>query len=152
MRSTSCVILLAEDDPNYALLIQRGFQKIHAAVSLQIVHDGEAAMAYLVGQGAYTDRERYPAPILMLLDLKLPRKSGLRVLTWMREQGLTSPPVVALTASEEPTEIKRAYELGIRSHFVKPSSFQGLVEMARTLLEDRSIRAGDSSGEIGQSV
>ncbi len=143
MRSTSCVILLAEDDPNYALLIQRGFQKIQAAVSLQVVHDGEAALAYLMGQGAYTDRERYPVPTLLLLDLKLPRKSGLGVLTWMRERGLNAPPVVALTASEEPTEIKQAYELGIRSHYVKPSSFQGLVDMARTLLGDVSIHTGD---------
>ncbi len=145
MRSTSQVILLAEDDPHYASLIERGFQKIDAAISLHIVHDGEAAMAYLLGQGAYTDRERYPVPILMLLDLKLPRKSGLSLLSWMRERGLTSPPVVALTASEEPTEIKRAYELGIRSHHVKPSTFQGLLDMARSLLEGLAIQTGDGS-------
>ncbi len=143
MRLTSPVILLAEDDPNYARLIERGFQKVDAAVSLQIVHDGEAIVAYLEGQGHYADRERFPLPILMLLDLRLPRKSGLGVLGWMRRRGLTSPPVVALTASEEPTEIKQAYALGIRSHYVKPCSVHGLVDMARTLLGDLSLHTGD---------
>ncbi len=134
MPAMSHVILLAEDDPNYAILIQRAFQKADATVPLQIVHDGEAVVAYLAGQGAYADRERYPLPLLILLDLKLPRRSGFGVLTWMRQQGMASLPVVALTSSEEPTELKQAYELGIRSHQAKPSSMQGLVDMAKDLL------------------
>jgi CheY-like chemotaxis protein len=134
MHSMPRVILLAEDDPNYAILIQRAFQEVNGAVALQIVHDGEAVVAYLAGQGAYADRERYPLPVLMLLDLHLPRKSGFEILAWMRQQGMASPPVVALTSSEEPTELKQAYELGIRSHHAKPSSLGGLADMAKHLL------------------
>jgi len=74
------VILLAEDDPNDVLLIQRAFQRNHVANPVQVVRDGEEALAYLSGQAPFTDRERHPLPVLMLMDLKMPRKSGLEVL------------------------------------------------------------------------
>ncbi len=80
------VILLAEDDPNDVLLVQRAFQRTPVANPLQVVRDGEEALAYLSGQAPYADRERHPLPVLMLMDLKMPRKSGLEVLEWVRQQ------------------------------------------------------------------
>ncbi len=130
-------VLLVEDDPNDILLIRRAFQKTSMAAPLQVVHDGDAAVAYLEGQGAYADRGRYPLPILMLLDLKLPRRSGVEVLTWMREhEGLEALPVVALSSSGEPVDILRAYELGARSFYVKPTSFTDLLGLVKVLQRD----------------
>jgi DNA-binding response OmpR family regulator len=148
MNSTLRPILLVEDDPNDILLIRRAFEQANVAAPLQIVHDGEAVLAYLAGEGAYADRARYPLPILILLDLKLPQKSGFEVLTWMRRQGMASPPVVALTSSGEPTDILRGYELGACSFYVKPASSQARLELVRVLLRDFPElrgRAGDRS-------
>lgn len=127
-------ILLVEDDPNDVLLIKRAFRKANLANPIHVVGDGEAAVAYLAGQAPYTDRERYPLPMLLLLDLKMPRKSGFEVLAWLREQpGLKRLPVVVLTASRETNDINRAYELGANSYLVKPVAFDTLLEMVKTL-------------------
>src|SRR5213593_3626425 len=105
------VILLAEDDPNDVLLIERAFQRTHVANSLQVVRDGEEALAYLSRQGPFADRERHPLPVLLLMDLKMPRKSGLEVLEWVRQQpGLKRLPIIVLTSSNQSPDINRAYE------------------------------------------
>lgn len=127
-------ILLVEDDPNDVLLIQRAFRKANLANPLYVVEDGENALAYLAGQGDYADRQQYPLPVLMLLDLKLPRKSGFEVLEWLRQQpGLKRLLVVVLTSSANGPDINRAYDLGANSYLVKPVSFDALLEMVRTL-------------------
>ena len=128
------LILLVEDNMDDALLLRRAFAK--AGIINAIVHleDGDGAVAYLDGTGEYADRDRYPLPCLTLLDLKLPRRSGLEVLEWMRAQvGLKRIPVVVLTSSQQPSDINRAYDLGANSYLVKPVSFDTLLEMARAL-------------------
>jgi CheY-like chemotaxis protein len=128
------VILLAEDDPNDVLLIQRAFQRTHLANPVQVVRDGEEALAYLSGQGAFADRERHPLPVLMLMDLKMPRKTGLEVLAWLRQQpGLKRLPVIVLTSSNQSPDINRAYELGANSYLVKPAGFDSLLELVKNL-------------------
>lgn len=125
-------ILLVEDDSNDVLLIQRSFRTARLANPLQVVVDGEEAVAYLSGQGPYADRERSPLPVMMLLDLKLPRKSGFEVLEWLRQQpGLKRLPVVVLTGSQETTDIDRAYDLGVNSYLVKPVTATGLLDMVK---------------------
>ena len=132
MDPASHTILLVEDDPNDVLLIQRASRKARLAYPIQIVEDGEEAVAYLAGRGEYADRERFPLPALVLLDLKLPRKSGHEVLSWLREQpGLKRLPVVVLTSSQEPSDVNRAYDLGANSYLVKPVAFDALLEMVR---------------------
>lgn len=127
-------ILLVEDDPNDVLLIRRAFRKSDVANPIQVVGDGEEAIAYLSGRGPYADRERYPLPVLLLLDLKLPRKSGFEVLEWLRQQrGLKRLPVAVLTSSAETPDINRAYDLGANSYLVKPVRFEGLLRMVQTL-------------------
>src|SRR6266542_6680804 len=134
MNLRESVILLAEDDPNDVLLIQRAFQWTNVASPLQVVRDGEAAVAYLSGQRPYADRGRHPLPTLLLMDLKMPRKSGLEVLEWLRQQpGLKRLPVVVLTSSNQSPDINRAYDLGANSYLVKPAGFDSLVELVNNL-------------------
>lgn len=126
--------LLVEDDPNDVTLIRRAFRKCGIATALQVVSDGDAAIAYLSGQGAFADRDQYPLPVLVLLDLKLPRTSGLEVLAWRREQeGLRRIPVVVLTSSRLAPDVNSAYDLGANSYLVKPVSPEGLQEIVRAL-------------------
>ena len=135
MNQNDCVILLAEDDPNDVLLIQRALQRSNIVNPLQVVRDGADAVAYLNGDLQYADRERYPLPVLLLMDLKMPRKSGLEVLEWLRQQtgGLRRLPVVVLTSSNQSLDINRAYDLGANSYLVKPAGFDSLLELVKNL-------------------
>jgi CheY-like chemotaxis protein len=134
MKVTDFTMLLVEDDPNDILLIQRAFGKASLVNPLKIVRDGQEALNYLAGTGEFADRGKHPIPSLILLDLKLPRKSGLEVLQWLREQpGLSHIPVIVLTSSKESSDINRAYELGANSYLVKPVGFEGLLEMVRSI-------------------
>lgn len=127
-------ILLVEDDPNDVLLIRRAFTKARLANPVQSVEDGDQAVSYLAGAGPYADRQSYPLPVVVLLDLKLPRRSGLDVLAWLRQQeGLRRLPVVVLTSSRESADVNRAYDLGANSYLVKPVTFDALLELVQTL-------------------
>ncbi|MEG4858698.1 response regulator [Microcoleus sp. K1-B6] len=130
-------ILLVEDNPVDILLMQRAFRnETFANTSLQIVRDGDAAVFYLNGDGEYSDRDRYPLPAIILLDLKLPRRSGHEVLVWLRQQPeLKRLPVVMLTSSRQTFDVKRAYDLGVNSYLVKPVGFASLLEMMQSFSE-----------------
>jgi CheY-like chemotaxis protein len=131
MTQNNHTILLVEDDHNDVLLIKRAFQKVKIANPIIVLNDGEQAISYLAGREPYIER---PLPVLILLDLKLPRKSGHEVLEWLRQQQtLKRLPVVVLTASSESSDINRAYDLGANSYLVKPVTFGALVEMVKTL-------------------
>lgn len=134
MPNNGLTILHVEDDPNDVLLIARAFRKAEVPAQLQVVNDGEQALHYLSGTNSFSERDRFPLPALVLLDLKLPRKSGIEVLEWIRTcPGLRRIPVVMLTSSRQPVDINRAYELGVNAYLVKPVNFDGLVEMVKTL-------------------
>lgn len=123
-------ILLVEDNADDVLLIQRAFRKAQITSDLQIVRDGDAAVAYLAGTAGYADRARYPAPLVTLLDLKLPLRSGVEVLRWIRRDSPTPLlPVVVLTSSAERRDVQAAYAEGANSYLVKPVSFDALHEM-----------------------
>jgi len=133
--SPTHTVLLVEDDPNDILLTQRAFRKANLVhVSLQVVQDGDAAVFYLSGTGKYSDRGRHPLPVLMLLDLKLPRRSGHEVLTWLRQQpNLKRLPVIVLTSSKENTDVNKAYDLGANSYLVKPVGLTAFTEVVNSL-------------------
>lgn len=127
-------ILLAEDNPDSVLLIQRAFRRASIPHPIQVVPDGESAILYLTGSDRYADREKYPFPSLVLLDLKIPIKSGHEVLEWLRQQPhLKRLPVVILTSSKERSDINLAYDLGANSYLVKPVGFDNLLETIKTL-------------------
>ena len=131
--STS-TILLAEDCDDDAFLMRRAFSKAHLLNPLTRVKDGEEAIAYLRGDGEYADRERYPIPFLLLLDLKMPRTSGFEVLSWVRDQPeLKRMLIVILTSSTHAQDIETAYELGANSYLNKPANFAELMELLARL-------------------
>lgn len=127
-------ILIVEDLKPDARLIARSMQKARIANPLQFVSDGQQAMEYLSGEGEFADRSKYPLPVLMLLDLKLPKRDGFEVLEWVRQQeGLKRLPIVVLTSSSRSPDVDRAYELGANSYLVKPVEDDALVDMFRQL-------------------
>lgn len=127
-------VLLAEDNSTDALMVTRAFNKANLINPVRVVDDGDKAVAYLSGQDPYADRQQHPLPVLLLLDLKLPRRSGLEVLEWLKQQpGLKRLPVVVLTSSKEHIDVHRAYDLGANSYLVKPVDFDSLLEMVKTL-------------------
>lgn len=134
MQVIDFVVLLVEDDPDHVTLIQRAFAKANLVNPLRVVRDGEDAVDYLSGKGAYADRARHPLPSLILLDLKLPRKSGLEVLAWLRaEPGLKLTPVVVLSSSAESSDVQNAYALGVNSYLLKPVKFDDLLGMVKSI-------------------
>jgi CheY-like chemotaxis protein len=127
-------ILLAKDNENDALLLKRAIQAADINASLQVVGDGQQAVDYLRGISPYSDREKHPLPKLMLLDLRMPRLDGFQVLNIVRQHlGMTQLPMIVLTNSENPADIKRAYDLGATSFFRRPDSLEGLDEMIHVL-------------------
>ncbi len=134
MNANEFPILLVEDSPDDALLIQRAFRKANMANPVQLVRDGEEAVAYLSGAPPWDDRDRFPLPVFMLLDLKLPRRSGLEVLAWVRQESTVKRlPVVVLTSSRESVDVNRAYDLGVNSYLTKPVGFEALLEMVKSV-------------------
>jgi CheY-like chemotaxis protein len=132
--STENTILLVEDNPKDVFLVQRAFRKAEIISPLQVVTDGDAAVQYLSGEAPYSDRAAYPLPGFVLLDLKLPRRSGAEVLSWIRQHaGLRRLPVVVLTSSREYADVNRIYDLGANAYIVKPIDFDQLVEILKTL-------------------
>ena len=130
MTLNQATVLLAEDNPNDVFFIRRGFEKARLPNPLQVVNDGDQAMDYLKGDGPYADRSQYPFPFLLLLDLRLPRKSGFEVLEWLRQQPrLKRLMTVVLTSSKEGPDINRAYDLGANSYLVKPPDAEALREL-----------------------
>ncbi len=128
------IILLVEDNADDVELIEYAFGKAGVANPLVALTDGDAAVAYLGGTGAYRDRARHPLPELILLDLKLPRRSGFEVLSFLRAQEATRlTPVVILTSSSQEEDIRRCYELGANSYLVKPVGHESLIELVRSL-------------------
>jgi len=127
-------ILLAKDNENDATLLRRAIESANIKASLQVVRDGQEAVDYLAGVNSYADRIVHPFPKLMLLDLRMPRLDGFEVLNIVRGRlGFTQLPVIVLTHSENPADIRRAYELGATSYFRKPDSLEGLDEMIHVL-------------------
>jgi DNA-binding response OmpR family regulator len=115
------VILLVEDDPNDAKSIRRAFERGGILNPIQVVSNGEAAIAYLLGEGPYIDRSAYPLPIFVLLDLVLPVTSGFDVLRWIKAHPAhRSLPVIALSGLTDLARINQVYHMGALTFMLKP--------------------------------
>jgi CheY-like chemotaxis protein len=127
-------ILLADDDTNDIWLFRRALKQAQIPNPVQSVRDGAEAMDYLSGRDRYADRDTYPLPALLVLDVKMPRRTGFEVLQWLREQpSLKRLLVVMLSSSNQVSDVNRAYELGANSYLVKPARFDGLLAVVRIL-------------------
>ncbi len=134
MNPSEYTILLVEDDPNDVLLIKRAFERAGVVNPLSVVSSGEEAVSYLRGDGKYADRKEYPLPVIILLDLKMPRMNGFEFLEWLRaEPEFKKLIVVVLTSSGETPDINRAYETGANSYLVKPVQLDDLIRIVREL-------------------
>src|SRR3954454_14312359 len=124
------VILLVEDRDDDVLLVLRSFAKAKIPNPVQVVRDGEEAIAYLSGAGKCANRAEYPLPDLVRFDLKMPKGDGFGVLAWIRQQPwLKTLRVVVLSSSDQMRDVSRAYELGANSFLVKPMDFVHYVEL-----------------------
>lgn len=140
-------VLYAEDDENDVFLMERAFAKACVINPLQTVIDGAAAIRYLAGMGEFADRQRFPLPCLVLLDLNLPRRSGLEVLKWVREQpSMQNLPVIMLTSSIQDRDIGSANVLGANGYLVKPPSSERLLELVTSL---RDVCLASEGGHQG---
>ena len=129
----SNAVLLADDDDNFVTLMRLAFERGGLRNPLHSVGDGAEAIRYLKGEGKFSERNEWPLPTLLLLDLKMPLEDGFGVLSWMRsEAGLKRLPVVILSSSDESRDIERAYDLGANSYAVKPPGFEDLLEFLKT--------------------
>ena len=131
---TDPVVLVAEDNTDDFMLLQRAFRKAQITAVLKWVKDGHDARSYLKGEPPYQDREAHPLPVFLLVDLKMPRMDGFELVSWMRSQPLIRRiPVVVLTSSNQTPDINRAYELGANSYLVKPGRFEDLLQLSDSL-------------------
>lgn len=120
-------VLLVEDDLNDIFLVKRAFKKARIPNPLQIVTDGVEAIHYLNGEGKYADRNQFPLPSLIVMDIKMPRKTGFEVLEWIKHDGLMKRiPVVIVSSSDQPGDVNRAYELGANAYMIKPVDFKAV--------------------------
>ncbi|HEX4119779.1 MAG TPA: response regulator [Verrucomicrobiae bacterium] len=128
------VILHADDDANDRLLVQIACARAGLSCNLRAVADGEEAISYVNGDGAYGDRAQHPFPDLLLLDLKLPRKSGFEVLEWIRSNSeMRNLPVIILSSSSHEKDVMEARELGATDFFTKPVSIRQLQEVMKEI-------------------
>ena len=125
-------VLIAEDNEADLAVMKRACERTGLPHTLRFVSDGQQAMDYLSGIGDFADRERFPLPEIILLDISLPKRNGHEVLEWIRQRPVSSRiPVIILTMSSQISDIERAYQLGATSYLVKNSDlgvFNGGVE------------------------
>jgi len=135
MEENVFAVLLVEDDLNDIFLVKRAFKSAHILNPLQIVTDGEEAISYLRGEGKYADRRAHPLQKLIVMDIKMPRRSGFEVLEWVKgKRGpLKRIPVVIVSSSNDPTDINRAYELGANAYMIKPMDYRAVEHLFETI-------------------
>lgn len=129
MTANGIEILLVEDNPRDVELTVRALKKRNLANNVHVAKDGAEALDFLFATGAYVDRNPNHTPKVVLLDLKLPKVSGLEVLKKLKADERTRTiPVVVLTSSQEEKDMVESYKLGVNSYIVKPVDFDKFVE------------------------
>jgi CheY-like chemotaxis protein len=124
---TTLTILIAEDNEDDLQLLQIALRRAGLANPVRIARDGEEVIEYLLGRGPYGDRREYPFPRLLILDLKMPKLTGLEVLRWVKDHPHCKViPTIILSNSVHKTDIQQSYELGANAYLAKPASFGGL--------------------------
>ncbi|MFY7829653.1 MAG: response regulator [Flectobacillus sp.] len=127
-------ILIADDDEDDRFLIKAAFEECGSSIPLSFVQDGLELMQYLNNENAFSDTNLYKQPSLILLDLNMPKKDGREIIQEMRaNSNFKSIPIVVLSTSNAPSDIRTCYELGANSFITKPSSFEGLLEIIKNL-------------------
>ena len=127
-------ILLVEDDEADARLFLEAMKRANLPHLVQRVTDGTEAIEYLEGAGKFADRLTFPFPGLAVVDLKMPRMSGLQLLAWIRDHNrYRILPTIVVSGSSQHTDVVHAYQLGANSYIAKPSSFEELVKTVQVM-------------------
>lgn len=154
-------LLYAEDREDDVFFLDRACRRagLHDRLAIHAVRDGQLAVDYLRGTGGFADRQAHPLPDLVLLDLKMPNRSGLEVLEWIRrDNAFTGLPVYLLTSSNQQSDIQRASALGATGYRTKPSDISELARLVRELAraigidvseEGPTSKTSRSSGQTG---
>jgi CheY-like chemotaxis protein len=136
MKRDEPIILLVDDSHTDTKLMQAAWKQAECANSLQVAPDGVAAVAYLAGDGPYSDRHQHPLPAVMLLDLNMPGKNGFEVLAWVRQQSAFKRlPVFVLSASSRTADVEQAFDLGANAFLMKPGTLSELRNLVRCLCD-----------------
>jgi len=136
------VVLIVDDDSNDIDLMRLAFEKAEAPCGIMAVSDGGEAIRYLSGEGKYADRKLYPMPLLVLLDLNMPRVNGFDVLSWVQQNSDSRfPLVITLSYSHIESDIRRAYELGTSAYIAKPVDLDSSVSLVKLLINLERIAA-----------
>lgn len=131
---TKVEILIADDDAEDRMLIKDALHESKLRNNVQEVENGEELLEYLTNNGKYSDKEKFPAPGIILLDLNMPRKDGREALKEIKANPeLRKIPVIILTTSKAEEDILRTYDLGISSYITKPVTFSAMVDVMKTL-------------------
>ena len=133
MKTHELVILLAEDDEGHAFLVRGNL--VEAGIANEIIHvkDGQEALDFIHGEGAYAGRHP-DGPLLLLLDINMPRVDGVEVLRRLKGNARTAKiPVIMLTTTDDPREIQYCYELGCSSYVTKPVAYEQFAEAMKRL-------------------
>ncbi|MBJ7427719.1 MAG: response regulator [Bacteroidia bacterium] len=134
LKAKSIHIVIAEDDEEDRMLTREAMIESRVKNTVHFVEDGEYLMDYLHNKGDFSDKSKYPAPGLILLDLNMPRKDGREALKEIKSnEHLKRIPVVILTTSKAEEDIIRTYNLGVNSFITKPVTFEGMINVMKTL-------------------
>jgi CheY-like chemotaxis protein len=134
MKPIPPTVLHVDDEANDLFLFEKACRSASVTLDLRSVLDGQKAIDYLSGVGPYADRDQHPLPVLVLLDVKMPRKNGFEVLAWLRTQPkLKRLPVLILTSSPHEEDINRAYECGANAYLLKPVQLNQLVDLVKRI-------------------
>jgi CheY-like chemotaxis protein len=129
-------ILIAEDDDNDAIILQRALRKAGFNNPFHISTNGADVMNYMKGKDPYGDRERFRFPRMLITDLKMPQVDGFELLAWLQSHPECNViPRLVLSASQHEKDIQRAYQLGVNSYLVKPTTFDELVTVLRLVFD-----------------
>ena len=128
------IILATDDNRDDLLTLKDALRRARILNRVEAVGNADDTICYLKGEGAYKDRVAYPSPILLLLDLKMPGRSGFDVLAWLKEHPRYRPTAVVILAGvDSMEEIRRAYRLGVNSFLTKPLVVEDLMNALKGL-------------------
>lgn len=129
-------ILIAEDDENDAIILERALRKVGFENPFRFCRDGTDVLDYLKAEGRYSNRQEFPFPRILITDLKMPKMGGIEILKWLyHHPECNLIPKIVFTASQQSEDIKEAYKWGANSYLVKPGGYDRLTEMLKLFFD-----------------
>ena len=134
MKTKDATLLIVDDDESHRWFLQKAFESAYPGHRIYGLASGNEAVACLTGQGQFSDRAAFPFPSSVITDLKMPDGDGFVILEFLKSNpGLSVVPVVLLSNSDDPDDVRHAYLLGANGYFVKPASYLALEALARRI-------------------